>query len=252
MKQAANLNFEIGIYLPGTQDQDQPDRFRAARAVADDALQGRELGVVRTAHVGREGAEQGTSRHRSLREDRGSACPHFAALLRRRRILGRRRFGFLLLILGRLLRAACRSSTIFCKAATVAFRPSICALGGIELLLMVGGEFCRSSFAGNRHCSAGNWSAAPWSFRRCRSRCREHPARVARPTSACTAPRPRRRRSDPADHWISSFRRRSPRSICRERTADAKDITRKPHSRVEVIVNERGQGCGTREVCGSS
>ena len=38
----------------GHQDQDQPDRFCPARAVADDAVQGRELGVVRTDDVGRE------------------------------------------------------------------------------------------------------------------------------------------------------------------------------------------------------
>jgi hypothetical protein len=33
--------------------QDQPDRLRAARAVADDAVQGRELGLVRADHVRR-------------------------------------------------------------------------------------------------------------------------------------------------------------------------------------------------------
>src|SRR5665647_604409 len=33
---------------------DQPDRLRAARTASDDAVQGRELGVVRTADVGRE------------------------------------------------------------------------------------------------------------------------------------------------------------------------------------------------------
>ena len=38
----------------GHQDQDQPDRFRAARTAADDALQGRELGVVRAGHERRE------------------------------------------------------------------------------------------------------------------------------------------------------------------------------------------------------
>ena len=42
-------------HLPaGHQDQDQPDRLRAARAASDDAVQGRKLGVVRTADVGRE------------------------------------------------------------------------------------------------------------------------------------------------------------------------------------------------------
>ena len=42
-------------HLPaGHQDQDQPDRFRPARAAADDALQGRELGTVRPGHERRE------------------------------------------------------------------------------------------------------------------------------------------------------------------------------------------------------
>ena len=50
MKQAANLNFEIGIYLPGTRIKTGSDRLRAAGATADDAVQGRELGVVRTDH----------------------------------------------------------------------------------------------------------------------------------------------------------------------------------------------------------
>ena len=54
MKQAANLNFETRRLSAGHQDQDQPDRFRSARAVADDALQGRELGIVRTADEWRE------------------------------------------------------------------------------------------------------------------------------------------------------------------------------------------------------
>ena len=38
----------------GHQDQDQPDRFRAARAIANDAVQGRELGAVRTIDERRE------------------------------------------------------------------------------------------------------------------------------------------------------------------------------------------------------
>ena len=38
----------------GHQDQDQPDRLRAARAASDDEVQGRELGTVRTGDVGRE------------------------------------------------------------------------------------------------------------------------------------------------------------------------------------------------------
>ena len=53
MKQAANLNFEIGIYLPGTRIKTSPTDYAAARAATDDAVQGRELGVVRTAHVRR-------------------------------------------------------------------------------------------------------------------------------------------------------------------------------------------------------
>jgi hypothetical protein len=54
MKQAANLNFEIGIYLPGTKIKTSPTDFRAARAASDDEVQGRKLGTVRTADVGRE------------------------------------------------------------------------------------------------------------------------------------------------------------------------------------------------------
>ena len=38
----------------GHQDQDQPDRFCPARAASDDALQGRELGIVRADHEWRE------------------------------------------------------------------------------------------------------------------------------------------------------------------------------------------------------
>ena len=41
-------------FSAGHQDQDQPDRFRPARAASDDALQGRKLGAFRTGDVGRE------------------------------------------------------------------------------------------------------------------------------------------------------------------------------------------------------
>ena len=54
MKQAANLNFEIGVYLPGTKIKTSPTDFAPLEQLADDALQGRELGVVRAADVRRE------------------------------------------------------------------------------------------------------------------------------------------------------------------------------------------------------
>ena len=54
MKQAANLNFEIGVYLPGTKIKTSPTDFAPLEQLADDAVQGRELGTVRSADVGRE------------------------------------------------------------------------------------------------------------------------------------------------------------------------------------------------------
>ena len=54
MKQAANLNFEIGIYLPGTRIKTGPTDFAPLEQLADDALQGRELGSVRPGHERRE------------------------------------------------------------------------------------------------------------------------------------------------------------------------------------------------------
>ena len=54
MKQAANLNFEIGIYLPGTKIKTSPTDFAPLEQLQMMQLQGRKLGTVRTADVGRE------------------------------------------------------------------------------------------------------------------------------------------------------------------------------------------------------
>ena len=83
----------------------------------------------------------------------------------------------------------------------------------------------KSSSAGNRHCSAGNWCAAPWSFRRCRSRYRAHPAPQHGRREASRAPRARRRRkrsgrtSKSSRKSLTDWRCARSRSICCERTA---------------------------------
>ena len=51
MKQAANLKtFELDVLLPGIKIKTSPTDFAPIEQLADDALQGRELGIVRGHH----------------------------------------------------------------------------------------------------------------------------------------------------------------------------------------------------------
>ena len=71
MKQAASLkDFEPDTLLPGIKINTSRDRLRADRAVADDALQGREVGPVRRHHVRR--TQQLTNSVPGSRPSRGS------------------------------------------------------------------------------------------------------------------------------------------------------------------------------------
>src|SRR5436190_1193918 len=101
------------------------------------------------------------------------------------------------------------------------------------------------SFAGNRHYSAGSWSAAPWSFRQCRSRCQERPALGYRIRSAHRTRTAPGRNKQAGQSW-KSLSISLITSICAEPLRGIKDTTLKPHSRGEVSDQDRswGKGCG--------
>ena len=151
MKQAANLNFEIGIYLPGTKIKTSPTDFAPLEQIADDAVQGRELGTVRAADVGREVVGQSSlPAHRSIARSEAtkqsilSRCGEHGLLRCARNDGGQS--GQLYFVPSFAAGAAsfaggasafffnssavffCRSSTNFCSAITVPFSASICRL----------------------------------------------------------------------------------------------------------------------------
>ena len=78
MKQAANLNFEIGIYLPGTKIKTSPTDFAPIEQLQMHALQGRDLGAFRAGHVGREGLVS-HELHRRVGKARLRFCPPCAS-----------------------------------------------------------------------------------------------------------------------------------------------------------------------------